>query len=193
MTFDSTLGSSTGNSYVSVADADTYAAHVWWGSAWLELTEADKEIALIGATSALGTIPYAGQRCSPSTDDENMPQALSWPRSGVMCDGVKATCAFIPADVLRATYELSYQLSQNPGALQPAPATAGAAGTYVSKQQLGELVQEFSAFPSGQTQSDCANCSDPAVIAKYPWLKDYLKCWATLAGGAGRVILRVRS
>ncbi len=192
MALDATLGGSVSNSYVSVADADAYAASAWWGATWLALTASDKEIALISSTNGLETITWSGTRCSPSTDDPLLPQALSWPRSGVTCDGIEATCAFIPADVLRSTYELAYQLSQNPGALQPAP-PAGDSGTYVSKQQLGDLIQEFSAFPSGQTQSSCASCSDPEVISKFPWLKDYLKCWASLAGGSGRVILRVRS
>ncbi len=193
MALDSLLGGSASNSFASVAEADAYAANAWWGATWLALTAGEKEVALISATSGLETITWAGTRCSPSTDDPLLPQALSWPRSGVTCDGVEATCAFIPSDVLRATYELAYQLSQNPGALQPGPPTSGAAGTYVSKQALGDLIQEFSAFPSGQTQSDCTNCSDPEVISKFPWIKDLIKCWSTLSGGSGRVILRVRS
>lgn len=193
MALVSLLGGSASNSYASVAEADAYAANVWWGATWLALDTSAKEIALIGSTSALETIPWAGTRCSPSTDDENLPQALSWPRSGVTCDGITATCAFIPADVLRATYELAYQLSVSPGALQPGAPSGGAEGTYVSKQQLGDLVQEFSAFPSGTTASDCTNCSDPEVITKFPWIKDYLKCWSDLTSGSGRVLLRVRS
>ena len=193
MALVSLLGGSASNSYASVAEADAYAVNTWWSATWAALAVTDKEIALISATSGLETIPWAGTRCSPSTDDANLPQALSWPRSGVTCDGIQATCSFIPADILQTLYELAYQLSQNPAALQPGPPTGGAEGTYVSKQQLGDLVQEFSAFPSGTTASDCTNCSDPEVITKFPWIKDYLKCWSDLTSGSGRVLLRVRS
>ena len=196
MALDATLAGSAANSLVSVADADGYAASVWWGTTWLALSAAEKEQALIAATSAMETIQWAGTRCSPSSDDPAKPQALSWPRSDVTCDGIAAACTFIPVDVLRAVHELAYQLSQSPGALQPAAAgSGGAAGTFVSKQQLGDLVQEFSAFPSGaSTSSDCSSCSDPLVISKFPWLKDYLRCWSGLATAGGtRVIARVRS
>lgn len=92
---------------------------------------------------------------------------------------------------------LAYQLVVNPDAITGAPGGGGGAvaGTYVSKQQLGDLVQEFSAFPASEAGSnDCTSCSNPEVIDKFPWLRDILSCWADISSGEGnKVILRVRS
>ena len=55
----------------------------------------------------------------------------------------------IPNDVKRAQILLAYQLVVNPDAITGAPGGGGgtAAGTYVSKQQLGDLVQELNTTP----------------------------------------------
>ena len=66
---------------------------------------------------------------------------------------------------------LAYQLVVNPDAITGQPGGGGgtAAGTYVSKQQLGDLVQEFSAFPNGeQSSNDCTSCANPEVIEQIP-------------------------
>ena len=103
----------------------------------------------------------------------------------------------IPNDVKRAQILLAYQLVVNPDAItgQPGGGGGAAAGTFVSKQQLGDLVQEFSAFPNGeQSSNDCTSCANPEVISKFPWLTDILGCWADISSGTGgKVILRVRA
>ena len=40
------------------------------------------------------------------------------------------------------------------------------AGTYVSKQQLGSLVQEFAEYSNPQSNT-CDTRGDPALISKY--------------------------
>ena len=195
MAINAVLGSSSANSYVSEADADAYAATSWWGATWLALAANDKEIALISATSALETLTWKGTRCTPSSDDAAKPQALSWPRSDAACDGVAATCLLIPKAITDATIELAYQLSQNPSALQPGVTATAAAGTYTSKEKLGDLEVNYAAFPGGAAASDnCTSCSDPKVISTFPWIKDAVKCWAEFGSTSGsKVILRVRS
>ena len=192
-----TVGGSSSNSYVSGAEVDSYAALQSWGDAWLAKSESERTIAIVSACTWLETIDWEGTRCTPSSDDENLPQALSWPRSGASCDGVAATCTMIPPDVKRAQMLLSYQLVVNPDAITGAPGGGGGAqaGTYISKNQLGELVQEFSAFPGGeQSSNDCTSCANPEVITKFPWLTDILSCWADISSGTGgKVILRVRA
>ena len=73
--------------------------------------------------------------------------------------------------------ELALWLHQNPTAIIN---TGGGAtqGTYISKQQLGDLVQEFRAFPSaaGSTESRVSPKA-PLVLQKAPWLVDVLGCW----------------
>lgn len=195
MAINAVLGSSTANSYVSEADADAYAATSWWGSTWLALTANDKEIALISATAALQTLTWKGKRCTPSTDDADKPQALSWPRSDASCDGVAATCLLIPKAITDATIEIAYQLSQNPSALQPGVPSTSTAGVYTSKEKLGDLEVNYAAFPAGAAASDnCTSCSDPKVISVFPWLKSLVSCWAEFGSTSGsKVILRVRS
>ena len=194
---DATVGGSSANSYVTGDEADSFAGLQSWGSAWLAKTESERTIALISACSWLETIDWAGSRCHPSSDDAALPQALSWPRSGASCDGVAAVCTMVPPDVKRAQMLLAYQLVVSPDAItgQPGGGGGAAAGTYVSKQQLGDLVQEFAAYPNGeQSSNDCTSCSNPEVISKFPWLADILKCWANVSSGSGsKVILRVRS
>ena len=195
MAINATLGSSTANALVSEADADIYAATVWWGATWLALTTPEKEIALIGATSAMETLQWKGTRCTPSVDDADKPQALAWPRSDASCDGVAAACTLIPKAITNATIELAYQLSQNPGVLQPGVTATAAAGTYTSKEQLGSLVVEYAAFPAGAATADnCSSCSDPKVISTFPWIKTSLKCFAEFGSSSGsRIVTRVLS
>ena len=195
MAINATLGSSTANSLVSEADADTYAATVWWGATWLALTTPEKEIALIGATSAMETLQWKGTRCTPSVDDADKPQALAWPRSDASCDGVAAACTLIPKAITNACLELAYQLSQNPSALQPGVTATAAAGTYTSKEKLGDLEVNYAAFPAGAGSADsCTSCSDPKVISTFPWLKGMVSCWAELGSASGsRIVTRVLS
>ena len=195
MAIDATLGSSTANSYVTEAAADSYSAMVWWSATWLALTTPEKEVALIAATSAMETLTWKGTRCGPSTDDPAAPQALSWPRSDATCDGVTAFCTLIPKAVTNATIELAYQLSQSPSALQPGITATAAAGTYTSKEKLGDLEVNYAAFPGGAAASDnCTSCSDPKVISTFPWLKDRIKCWADFGSASGsRIVTRVLS
>ena len=197
MAFDATLGGSAANSYVDLAYADDYFTLSPYAAQWAAFSDDAKQIALVQACAALETVDYAGTRCDPSTDDANVPQALAWPRSGASCDGVSSSCAAIPKAVKDAQCLLSLNLATSPDSINGPIGGGGgatAAGTYVSKQQLGDLVQEFSAYPSGETGGDsCIDCATPDVIATYPWLKGMLGCWATISTSTSKVLLRVRS
>ena len=191
-----TLGGSDSNSYVTGVAADQFAALQSWESAWLAKTESERTIALLNAAKWLDTIDFGGTRCDPSTDDPALPQRRSWPRSGVSCDGVTATCAFIPQAIKDAQCLIAYNLLINPEMITGTPGGGSVVqnGTYVSKNQLGDLVQEFSAFPNGeQSSNDCVDCSTPEIIAKLPWLKDILSCWADISTSSSKILLRVRS
>jgi len=149
----------------------------------------------MAATFWLDQLDYAGTRCNPSTDEESLPQALAWPRSGASCDGVDATCAFIPAGIQRATALLAVNLSVTPDAIT-GPIGGGSTsqtGVFVSMQKLGDLEQQFTERSGNDTSNGCITCDTPIVIEKFPWLKGVLGCWAVISSGGGRVILRVRS
>ena len=193
-----TLGGATSNSYVTGVTADQFAALQSWETVWLGKSEGERTIALLQAAKWLDTIDYGGTRCNPSTDSSALPQNRAWPRSGVSCDGVEATCAFIPQAILDAQCLIAYNLVVNPEMITGSPGGGGggaAAGTYVSEQTLGTMSIKYAAYPSGETGGDsCTDCSTPEIIAKLPWLKDLLSCWADIStGNNSKVLLRVRS
>ena len=198
MAFDATLGGSAANSYVDLVYANDFFTLSPYAAQWAAFSDDAKNIALVQACAALETVSYAGTRCSPSTDDANLAQALAWPRSGASCDGIQSSCGAIPKAINDAQCLLALNLATSPDAITgPIGGGGGAtqAGTFVSKQQLGDLVQEFSAYPSGESGTDsCVDCSTPEVIAKFPWLKGMLSCWADIStGSTSKVLLRVRS
>lgn len=193
-----TVGGSDSNSYVNGAEADSYAEFQSWNDVWLGKTEGERTIALINACRWLDTVDFAGTRCNPSSDDAALPQALSWPRSNASCDGVAATCTMIPKEIKEAQILIAYNLVVNPELITGTPGGGGGApsGTYVKRNKLGDLEQEFAEFTNnGSTgPGECVDCSTPAIIAALPWLKGILACWADIsAPGVSKVILRVRS
>ena len=195
--FNSTLGGSASTSYISIAEADDLLTNSRYNTTWQSNTEAQKSEYLVSATFWLETLNYGGTRCSPSTDDANLPQALKWPRSGISCDGVEATCAFIPNPIKHTTAILAANLTANPEAITgPIGGGGGStqAGVYVSMQKLGDLQQEFTEYSNPQSNS-CDSCGEPQIIQAFPWLKDLLGCWYQgdgLVNGSG-LLLRVRS
>lgn len=176
-TLDATLGGSESNSYVTLAEAEAYAANRP-NSAWHSGTDDEKNESLIAATFWLETLEYKGDRCSPSTDDANLPQSLKWPRSGVTCDGIVASCSFIPKQIKNTQIELAMQYIAN-SSLFPNLGSGGTAptGTYVKRQKLDVLEIEYDEFSNPQSSS-CDSCGDPAIIQSFPWLADLLGCWA---------------
>ena len=192
-----TVGGSTSNSYVTGADADAFAEFQSWDSTWLGKTESERTIALVNAAKWLDTIDYEGTRCTPSTDVGTVPQALSWPRSDASCDGIAATCSFIPKEIKEAQILIAYNLVVNPELVTGTPGGGGApAGVYVKKNKLGDLEQEFAEYSNDTSTGagECVDCSTPAIIAALPWLKGVLSCWANISEpGTSKVILRVRS
>ena len=177
--FDATLGGSAATSYVSIAEADALLTNTRYNTTWQSNTEAQKSEYLVSATFWLDTLDYVGTRCSPSTDNPALPQALKWPRSGATCDGVEATCAFIPNEIKQTTAVLAANLSANPEAITGPIGGGGGgapAGTFVKRQKLDVLEIEYDQF-SNPESSTCDTCGDPALIQAYPWIKDLLKCW----------------
>jgi hypothetical protein len=199
-TFDATLSGSKATSYIDLARATELVTDTPQEATWTAMSEAEQKSALNVATMWLETLTYGGSRCGiPSSDDPSKPQSLKWPRSGVTCEGYTASCDLIPYRLEWAEVILAIQLHQNPNAIIP-PAGGGntQAGVFVSKNQLGDLVQEFTEYSNSDSASanDCTSCGNPELINKFPWLSDLLACWLdqdSITTGGGRVILRVRS
>lgn len=106
MAIDATPGGSTSNSYATVAEADVYMGNRPHSSAWLDMETADKEAALIWATSLIdATVCFTGSASSGA-------QALAWPRKGMVNrNGFAIADNVIPPDLKRALFEMSAKVA----------------------------------------------------------------------------------
>jgi hypothetical protein len=93
MAFVSTLGASDANSYLSVAEAATALSELPASTgvtAWLALTNTQKEQSLVGATMAVNPLQWKGQPASSE-------QSLAWPRR-IVADYYYAPDDELPVD-----------------------------------------------------------------------------------------------
>ena len=96
MAFVSTLGAVNANSYLSVARATTLLSELPASvgvSAWLTLTNTQKEQSLVAATMSINPLHWKGQ---PATSE----QSLAWPRR------VAADYYYAPEDELPVDFEI---------------------------------------------------------------------------------------
>lgn len=97
-------GVADAEAYISVADADAYFA-ARGNAAWAALDTAGKEQALRRGADYLETAyAWRGQRATTT-------QALSWPRSCVVVDGVEVPSDAVPQAIQRANAELAVRAS----------------------------------------------------------------------------------
>ena len=102
---DSTPGSVSANSYVSLEEAGDYFDARLYSDAWIDATSGVQQQSLIMATRQLDE-SYSWNGSKTSTD-----QSLDWPRSGVYdCEGQLITSTIIPSDIKNATYEQALYL-----------------------------------------------------------------------------------
>lgn len=99
-------GLADAEAYISVADADAYFA-ARANTPWAALTTDAKEAALRSATDYLEAV-YGGRWKGCRMTEA---QALSWPRAGVVVDGVKLDPDTIPLPLKRANAELAVRAS----------------------------------------------------------------------------------
>jgi len=97
MAFVSTLGASNANSYLSVAKATTLLSELPASigvSAWLSLSDTEKEQSLVAATMSINPLHWKG---SPVSNE----QSLAWPRR------VVADYHYAPDDELPVDFEIA--------------------------------------------------------------------------------------
>ena len=80
-TINATIKSETANSYVTLAEANSYFETVPDSSTWTNKTDDQKNRALISATREIDNLVFYGDRC-----DED--QALKFPRTNYQVDRV---------------------------------------------------------------------------------------------------------
>jgi hypothetical protein len=102
MSLDATIGGSSSNSYVTVAEADAYFADRAHNSNWTGLAAEDKPNFLISASQMLDWyVTWKGVRTESA-------QSMDWPRTGVYDDrGELFDDDVVPADIKTAVFELA--------------------------------------------------------------------------------------
>ncbi len=184
---DATPAGPTSNSYVDEVEAASIAANLPFGDEWAATPQADLNNALIVATRWLETLSYGGTRCLST-------QRLKWPRQGAECDGQISTCSFIPYEIREAEVILAWQYIQDPKSFPGFGGSAGdsaPAGTYIKRQKIDVLEIEYDQFNENQYNDDCSDCSLPAILQEFPWLKDLLGCWLGNVSTTGNRLIRL--
>ena len=131
----------------------------------------------------------------PGTSEKQV-QRLSWPRSGVSCEGEVADCSFIPETIKLAQVLIAYNFLIYPNLVPGTPSAPPSApkGTFISEQTLGSLTVKYDQYDGFDPNADnCTNCGDPYLYRTFDWLKNLLGCWVVASSGAYGLRLRVRS
>jgi hypothetical protein len=152
---DATLAGASSNSYVTLAEANTYFETAPESGTWTNKTDDQKNRALISATRWLDGLSYYGDRCGTT-------QALRWPRDNYTVDGIELACTLIPSAIKAATFELARALANDTSAITNSTGT----GLY-EQVELGDLKVKYN--KSSQSTGTINN-----VFDVYPWLQAYL-------------------
>lgn len=111
MALDATISGAAANSYFTQAAASAYLADRLNNTAWTGATSAEKDAALIMATTRLETETYVGSRVF-------ITQRLKWPRYGAVDpDGLLYDHLTIPYLILQAQCELALAIVTDPALL----------------------------------------------------------------------------
>ena len=170
-TIVATLKSATANSYVTLAEANTYFETVPDSTTWDNKTDDQKNRALISATRWIDTFVFYGDRC----DDG---QALKFPRNNYQVDGVELACSKIPNPIKYAQYELARALANETDAIT---GNKGTDGTY-EEVKIGDMEVKYNTDSQGVGTIN-------NVFDVYPWLQSYLGAYCL--GGSGSYQVRL--
>lgn len=99
ITITATPGSESANSYVTLAEANTYLEAHLDASIWAPIDDERKKAALVAATREIDTKQFAGRR-------DLQEQSLAWPRTGLY-DYDSYLLTGVPAKLKYATCELA--------------------------------------------------------------------------------------
>lgn len=128
------------------------------------------------------------------TAPTNAAQALAWPRCA-SCGEETTDCSYIPQIIKEAQVLIAYNYLERPDLVLGTPQDPNKppAGTFVKKNKIGSLEQEFEQFLCCSPKVACDTCGLPQLLQDFPWLQSLLECWLCINRGQGRTILRVRS
>ena len=170
-TITATLSSATANSYVTLAEANTYFETVPDSTTWDNKSDDQKNRSLIAATRWIDSFVYFGDRCDHG-------QALKFPRNNYQVDDVELACSAIPNNIKYAQYELARALANDTDAMTGNIGTNG----NIAEAKLGDLAVKYNVASQGTGSVN-------NILDVYPWLQSYLGAY--MIGGAGSFQMRV--
>jgi hypothetical protein len=180
-----TPGSSTANSYITVAEGTDFADLVLGTTAWSTASADNRGRAVIAATTALDALDWVGSKATTT-------QALLWPRKDATCGEKDYADNVIPPELKRATFDLAEALLGDNDIL-----TGGNAG-------LGELIP---GIPNADLQSATVDVlsvtwkpagsgapTERNALTVLPHLRGLLGCLCLSSpSSTGRIVRSVRS
>lgn len=137
-------GMSTAEAYASVAAADAYWAARGAPAAWTSSTTDQKEVALRLATDYLDSIAARGFRGARVSTT----QRLSWPRIGVVVDGIALPAAPLPRGIVEAAIEAALRARTETSGLLPDDSESGIAAESVALGSIRESKEYLGAKTS---------------------------------------------
>ena len=170
-TITATLSSATANSYVTLAEANTYFETVPDSTTWDNKSDDQKNRSLIAATRWIDSFVFFGDRCDHG-------QALKFPRNNYQVDDVELACTAIPNNIKYAQYELARALANDTDAMTGNIGTNG----NIAEAKLGDLAVKYNVASQGTGSVN-------NIMDVYPWLQSYLGAY--MIGGAGSFQMRV--
>ena len=169
-TITATLSSATANSYVTLAEANTYFETVPDSTTWDNKSDDQKNRSLIAATRWIDSFVFFGDRCDHG-------QALKFPRNNYQVDDVELACSAIPNNIKYAQYELARALANDTDAMTGNVGTNG----NIAEAKLGDLAVKYNVASQGTGSVN-------NIMDVYPWLQSYLGAY--MIGGAGTFQMR---
>ena len=170
-TISATLKGEASNSYVTLAEANSYFETAPEESTWDDKTDDQKNRALISACRWIDSLNFLGDRC----DND---QALKWPRNNYHLDNVELVCTAIPKGIKYAQYQLARALANDTDAIT---GNKGTDGTY-EEVKLGDIEVKYNTDSQGVGTIN-------NIFDVYPWLQSFLGPYCL--GGSGGYQVRV--
>ena len=130
MSLDATPNGANADSFMTVAEADSYYATNLYSTTWVGSTTDNKEKALKMATRILDEkVAWVGTRATST-------QALGWGRTDVSWDGTIVSSTTVPIQIKNATAEFA-------GELLVSDLTANAQGKGLNSLKVGDITLDF--------------------------------------------------
>ena len=151
VTVVATVGSTSANSYLTVAEGDGIADLYLGTLNWTSASTDNKGRALIMATRYLDELSYIGEKVTTT-------QALLWPRSDAACGDWSFTTTELPQPIRQATFDLAEALLVDSAVLSGAGAGSaelipGIPNANLKRARVDVLDVEFNSVQQAESKN----------------------------------------